>query len=207
MIRVIALTLALSQRERDDELCGFVQDNYRAIKRLAAKENLPAGVSIELLPPKKTTDLARFFYAMPAGDRMPDWQLGIKWNDDSLAGAAARSKIIAYVLAGSFAVSAASVLAFWVAMSFRRQMQLARLKNDLVAAVSHELKTPLASIRLLVDTLLAEGGDCPNFRVNENGTVPLAEPKRGKAQFARSTRRPLRQRYLSPFSRLASTWS
>ena len=33
-------------------------------------------------------------------------------------------------------------------------MKLAQLKNDLVATVSHELKTPLASIRLLVDTLL-----------------------------------------------------
>jgi signal transduction histidine kinase len=36
----------------------------------------------------------------------------------------------------------------------RRQRRLTRLKNDLVATVSHELKTPLASIRLLVDTLL-----------------------------------------------------
>ena len=41
-----------------------------------------------------------------------------------------------------------------VAGLLRRQMRVARLKNDLVATVSHELKTPLASIRLLVDTLL-----------------------------------------------------
>ena len=33
---------------------------------------------------------------------------------------------------------------------------MARLKNDLVAAVSHELKTLLASMRLLIDTLLAD---------------------------------------------------
>ncbi len=38
--------------------------------------------------------------------------------------------------------------------SFRKQMRLARLKTDLVGAVSHELKTPLASMRLLVDSLL-----------------------------------------------------
>jgi signal transduction histidine kinase len=34
-------------------------------------------------------------------------------------------------------------------------MRLARLKNDLVSTVSHELKTPLASMRALVDTLSA----------------------------------------------------
>lgn len=35
-----------------------------------------------------------------------------------------------------------------------RQMRLTRLKNDLIATVTHELKTPLASMRVLVDTLL-----------------------------------------------------
>jgi signal transduction histidine kinase len=38
---------------------------------------------------------------------------------------------------------------------------LTRLKTDLVAAVSHELKTPLASMRLLVDALLEEGSPDP----------------------------------------------
>ena len=132
-----------------------------AMEDLAVKEDLAAGAGIELLPPQRTADPARFFYAMPAGHPMPDWQLGIQWNDDSLAGTAARSRIVVYLLAGSLPVSAASVLAFWVAMSFRRQMQLARLKNDLVAAVSHELKTPLASIGLLVDTLLADNAPSP----------------------------------------------
>jgi signal transduction histidine kinase len=36
-----------------------------------------------------------------------------------------------------------------------RQIRLTRLKNDLIATVSHELKTPLTSIRVLTDTLLA----------------------------------------------------
>ena len=34
------------------------------------------------------------------------------------------------------------------------QIKLNKLKNDFIATVSHELKTPLASIRVLVDTLL-----------------------------------------------------
>jgi len=36
----------------------------------------------------------------------------------------------------------------------RRQTALTALRNDLVANVTHELKTPLSSMRLLVDTLL-----------------------------------------------------
>ena len=45
----------------------------------------------------------------------------------------------------------------WLIAARRRsaaRWRLARLKSDLVATVSHELKTPLASMRLLVDTLL-----------------------------------------------------
>ena len=41
-----------------------------------------------------------------------------------------------------------------VARVVGRQMRVARIKNDLVATVTHELKTPLSSIRMLVDTLL-----------------------------------------------------
>jgi signal transduction histidine kinase len=58
-----------------------------------------------------------------------------------------------------------SIIAVLVAGVLRRQMRLTRLKNDLLATVSHELKTPLASIRLLVDTLLdSQQLDVPKTR-------------------------------------------
>ncbi|MCH6258267.1 HAMP domain-containing histidine kinase [Puniceicoccaceae bacterium K14] len=43
-----------------------------------------------------------------------------------------------------------------VLLLIRKQRDAAQLKNDLVATVTHELKTPVASIRLLVDTMLDE---------------------------------------------------
>jgi signal transduction histidine kinase len=130
----------------------------RELQKLAASENLPTGGRIELLPPDRTADLSQFLHVLPAGDRMPGWQLGLAWNDEQLINATAHGKIAAYMLAGLLAVAIAAGLALWIALRFLRQMRLTRLKNDLVATVSHELKTPLASIRLLVDTLLAAEG-------------------------------------------------
>ncbi|NQT13902.1 MAG: sensor histidine kinase, partial [Planctomycetes bacterium] len=68
----------------------------------------------------------------------------------------ADAQIAAYFWTGILVIAAMSMFAAIIAQAFRHQMRLSRLKNDLVATVSHELKTPLASIRLLVDTLLDE---------------------------------------------------
>ncbi len=124
---------------------------------LVANEGLPPGVSIELLPPEPTpaSEPAGFLDVLPVGARQPGWQLALARNDEELVNATAQGKIAAYVLTGILAIVAASLLALWIALALGRQMRLARLKNDLVATVSHELKTPLTSIRVLVDTLLA----------------------------------------------------
>ena len=80
---------------------------------------------------------------MPAGDRLPGWQIALRWNDEALAGQAAHGKIVAYWFVGLLAIAAGAVLAFWIAISLLRQMErMARLKNDLVAAVSHRTESP-----------------------------------------------------------------
>jgi signal transduction histidine kinase len=48
-----------------------------------------------------------------------------------------------------------AVVALMVARYVAAQMRLARIKDDLVSTVSHELKTPLAAMRALLDTALA----------------------------------------------------
>jgi signal transduction histidine kinase len=67
---------------------------------------------------------------------------------------AAEHRVAAYIWTGALVVGAVVVLALLALGLVRRQMALTRLRNDLVANVTHELKTPLASMRLLVDTLL-----------------------------------------------------
>lgn len=61
-----------------------------------------------------------------------------------------------YVWIGGIVLALSVVSSGLIALLVRRQLGEAQLKNDLVATVSHELKTPVASIRLLVDTLLDE---------------------------------------------------
>jgi signal transduction histidine kinase len=58
-------------------------------------------------------------------------------------------------------IAAMAIAALVAARLLQRQMRLARLKTDLVASVSHELKTPLASMRVLVDTLIEEPAPDP----------------------------------------------
>lgn len=55
----------------------------------------------------------------------------------------------------AFLVTGLSLLIVIVSIRLlRREISAAQLKNDLVATVSHELKTPVASVQLLVETLL-----------------------------------------------------
>lgn len=91
---------------------------------------------------------------IPAGPRLPGWQLTLAIKNGERFDAMARRQVASYVWIGFLLITAMAVVAIITAQALRRQMRLASLKTDLVAAVSHELKTPLASMRLLVDSLL-----------------------------------------------------
>ena len=75
-----------------------------------------------------------------------------------------RRRIASYFWVGSLAIAVLALTGLIAGQAFRRQLRLARLKTDLVAAVSHELKTPLASMRLPVDVLLDEQPDAKTTR-------------------------------------------
>jgi signal transduction histidine kinase len=68
---------------------------------------------------------------------------------------AARQGLLVRVWTTVLAVASIALLTFIAVQRVSRQMQSTRLKDDLLATVSHELKTPLSSMRVLVDTLLA----------------------------------------------------
>jgi signal transduction histidine kinase len=113
---------------------------------------LPTDASLTFLPPGK--EFERFFLSLPAGPDFPDWRLALSLNDQRLFDTAADQRIASYVWIGALVVATVTILAALALRLVRRQMALTQLRNDLVANVTHELKTPLASMRLLVDTLL-----------------------------------------------------
>jgi signal transduction histidine kinase len=87
---------------------------------------------------------------------LPGWLISFSLADAKALDHLARQRTLVYFWAGYLVIAAIALTGIIVGQSFRRQARLARLKTDLVAAVSHELKTPLASMRVLVDSLLED---------------------------------------------------
>jgi len=109
------------------------------------------GTNVVLMPPGRSGGK---FALMAAGASQPGWQITLSDREQSLLQAAAAAQIASYYWVGAMALAAVLALALLAVRLIRRQVALAQLRNDLVANVTHELKTPLASMRLLVDTLL-----------------------------------------------------
>src|SRR6266487_3164407 len=146
------------------DLWQFTTPNHRVLalirlnKLLAvteaalAPDNSLSDVKVTLAPPDVDTPDA--FVTLPAGDLMPGWRLALSLADREFFDATAGRRTAVYLWTAIFVVAGMGVLAVIAVRLVRRQMTLARLKNDLAATVSHELKTPLSSMRVLVETLL-----------------------------------------------------
>lgn len=129
------------------------EELVRRLRAAVSHRGLPADARVEVAAPGREIQGALVSAAI--GDPMPGWRLGLSLQDRSLFDAAASDRVSFYGWIGALVVASAAVLAGLGVGLVRRQNALTQLRNDLVANVSHELKTPLASMRLLVDTLLA----------------------------------------------------
>jgi signal transduction histidine kinase len=129
----------------------------RLVEELGAACRLDAafpGAKAELVAPDAAEPTFAAFLTAPAANALPGWTLQVRLvGDDPFSAAADRQKA-AYAWTAGLGVTTILAFALIVAGYVGRQVKLARLKNDLIATVSHELKTPLASMRVLVDTLL-----------------------------------------------------
>jgi signal transduction histidine kinase len=131
-----------------------------ALESVLAEESTSHAAAFRVAPPTQ----AMAGDAVAAGDLLPGWQIGFTLIDPDLAAHAARRRTATYLWAGYLAIAAIVAAGLLLGQAVRRQMRLARLKTDLVTTVSHELKTPLTSLRLLVETLLEEAVPPPTAR-------------------------------------------
>lgn len=116
----------------------------------------PAGVSVP--------NWRRPFAAAEIGEALPHWEASVYLTGaDRLNATAAtlRWSLLLLVVVLLAAIAGGGAL---LVIDSRRQLRLAQQKTDFVSNVSHELKTPLTSIRMFSD-LLVEG------RVPDEGRV------------------------------------
>ncbi|MFA5424108.1 MAG: HAMP domain-containing sensor histidine kinase [Phycisphaerae bacterium] len=94
------------------------------------------------------------FYTTQAGGVFGDFEAALYFRDDSVFEDAASRQAAIYIWTSVLVVVLILASGAIATQAIGRQIRLNRLKNDFIATVTHELKTPLSSMRVLVDTLL-----------------------------------------------------
>jgi signal transduction histidine kinase len=158
-----------------------IKSDFAGIVRQVGDANPNPEISLVLLDnnsqvvaqtvPGFSADWRKPFVASEVGEILPHWEVAAYLLDpDAVNRSANLAKLMLRLLVPGLliAIGLGAVLIFF---EIGREMRLARQKTDFVSNVSHELKTPLTSIRMFSDLLSTPREVEPTKRTEYSGII------------------------------------